>query len=70
MGHRIVKLFAVVALVGCEHADTQKPKPAVENKLAPTPAPGMSAARPRVLPTGRPACGNVASRAPQPVDCK
>lgn len=26
-------------------------------------------ARPRVLPSGAPACGNVASRAPRPVDC-
>ena len=26
-------------------------------------------ARPRVMPSGAPACGNVASRAPQPADC-
>lgn len=25
--------------------------------------------RPRTMPSGAPACGNVASRAPQPVDC-
>lgn len=26
--------------------------------------------QPRTMPSGAPACGNVASRAPQPVDCE
>ncbi len=33
-----------------------------------TPAP-MLVARPRTTPSGAPACGNVATRAPRPVDC-
>jgi len=30
---------------------------------------GISTARPRTLPSGAPACGNVASRAAPPIDC-
>lgn len=29
----------------------------------------LELARPRVMPSGAPACGNVASRAPRPVSC-
>jgi hypothetical protein len=43
---------------------THTPAPAHHLSL-----PGMSAVAPRTLGNGRPACGNVTGRAPQPIDC-
>ncbi len=41
----------------------------VRAREAPVTAPAAVVARPRTTPSGAPACGNVASRAPRPVEC-
>lgn len=71
----VIKLFAVVALVGavtgCGKAEAKPrstpcpdPTPAAHNGAAPD----VSASTPRTLPNGRPASGNVAVRITRPVD--
>jgi len=46
--------------------DAGSQAPAARGAAAPSPP---AAIAPRVMPNGKPACGNVASRAPRPPDC-
>ena len=64
----VMRLLAVVALVGCEPAT--EVEPALPANVVRNVRPVRPAIAPRVLHNGRPACGNVASRAPQPIDCE
>ena len=74
---QVTKLFAVVALATSTAAADPAPvvTPAVAAaKTALVAARALQSlvielARPRVMPTGAPACGNVASRAPRPASC-
>lgn len=56
MTKRVTKLFAVVA-------PTTSPEAFSLTALV------ARLVQPRTMPSGAPACGNVASRAPQPADC-
>ena len=55
----ITKLFAVVVLSACEMATPEAP---IHNTTTPAVV-AVPAATPRTLRNGRPACGNIASRA-------
>jgi hypothetical protein len=54
---------AMAAVITIGFAALTRPRPVA----APTP---VVAARPRTTPSGAPACGNVASRAPRPESCQ
>ena len=81
---RVTKLLAVVAMTtGVAAADPAKPVPtpapapaivaAAESALVAVRLLQMISielAKPRTMGNGAPACGNVASRAPQPANCQ
>lgn len=57
-----MKLFTVIVLAACETAAPAPP--------AKPPAKPAATVAPRTLPNGRPACGNVMTKAPRPRDCE